>query len=810
MSNPSLTISLIPVFHNYLKIAIRQLWKHKLFSAINLFGFASGLMVCFLTIAHINVVFSYDNFHPRRDRIYRIITDVSTGSTGLTNYATTPLSLAPALTRDYDFLEEAVRYIPLSRLIPGRSFQANDKQLNLEAAAVDPNFFNLFHFPLEQGRPPREPLTVVITPKTASRFFGGISPIGKVLQHKTLGFVTITGVLAEPPLNSHFKFDALLSLASFPQAFQPGGLQEWQRYKQAYTYVLLKSATPVNQLQQALPSLLKRATSNLSASQKTDYRFRVQALTQLSPATHELSQRMINEKSYTELAVELLVGLITLLLAGFNYVNLTLARSISRAREVGLRKVVGALRWQLMSQFIAESVVVALLAVGLAYGMAALIRPLPAVQLWLISGQAWDAKVWMLFIGFVLVAGVVAGWVPARILSGFPPAQVLRSASGLGVMRGFSFRKVLIVVQFIVSLVAMILLVTLYRQFQYLTTADYGFRREQLLTLPLSTQPRPGLIQALSQVAGVEQVSASSALLNELNQIRHVRVKRTSSDSSRLVVVDIDSHFVQTMGLSLVAGRNFPAQTGITTQRLVSRFVLINEEAVRALRLGSPAQTIGYTLWLNDSLNVQVAGVVKNFRFSFLAQPIQPLLMQYQPDQFRYLSLAVTKGTEDAVLAETKRIWQRQLPYEPFLGTWYDAYLTSKYDNSQFTDFLAVLIGLSLSIASLGLLGMVTYNLQLRTKEVGIRKVMGATLGQLMSRLSWEFSKLLVIALLLAYPLGYLAGTALLQNFAYRVSVGLETFALCVGVLLIVGGLTIGIRTYRAAQTNPTDSLRSE
>jgi len=798
------------MLQNYLKIALRQLWKHKLFSAINLFGFASGLMVCFLTIAHIRVVFAYDDFHPKRGRIYRIITDVSNASTGLTTYATTPLALAPALKQDYPFLEEAVRYMPLSRLIPGSSFQSNDKQLDIEAAAVDPGFFTLFGFRLQRGRPAMEPLTAVITPKTADRFFGTADPIGKVLQHKTLGLVTITGVLTEPPLNSHFKFDALFSLASFPQAFQPSDRQQWHYYRQAYTYVLLKPATSVDPLQQALPALLKRAWGNLPTRQKTDYHFQVQALSQLSPATQKLSERMLNEKSYTELVVEFLIGLVTLLLAGFNYVNLTLARAISRAREVGLRKVVGALRGQLMSQFIAESVVVALLAVGLAYGMAALIRPLPAVQLWLISGQRWDAQVWLFLIGFAWLAGVLAGWAPARILSGFGPVQVMRSSSGLGMMRGLSFRKALIVVQFIVSLVAMILLVTLYRQFQYVTTADYGFRREQLLTLSLRAQPRPGLLQALGQLAGVEQLSASSALLNELNQTRQVRTHRASRDASRVMVLDADSGFVPTMGLSLLAGRNFSAQPNGRGPRLGSSFVLINEEAVRALRLGNPAEAIGHRLWLTDSLEVQVAGVLKNFRYSFLAQPIQPLLMQDQPDRFRYLSLAVTKGSEAAVLAQTKRIWQRQLPDEPFLGEWYDAYLSRKYDKSQYTDFLAILISLSFSIASLGLLGMVTYNLQLRTKEVGIRKVMGATAGQLVISLSWEFSKLLIIALLLAYPLGYLAGTALLQNFAYRVSVGLETLVFCMGVLFVLGGLTIGLRTYRAAQANPTDSLRTE
>lgn len=798
------------MIQNYLKIALRQLWKHKLFSAINIFGFASGLMVCFLTIAHIKVVFEYDDFHPKRDRIYRIITDVTNVNTGPATFATTTRSLAPALKQEYDFLEDAVRYIPLSKMIPGSTFRGNDKQLEIQAAAVDPGFFDLFQFRIQRGRAATDPLTAVITPKTAIRFFGTTDPIGKVLHHPTLGLVTITGVLAEPPLNTHFKFDALFSLVSFPQGFQRGAVQEWQQYRQAFTYVLLKPSTSVDRLRQVLPSLLKRATVNLPADRKTAYQFRVQALAQLSPATEQLKERMVNEKSYTELAVEFLIGLVTLLLAGFNYVNLTVARSISRAREVGLRKVVGAFRWQIMSQFIAESVMVALLAVALAYGMAAFIRPLPAVQLWLISGHTWDTQLWLLFLGFALLAGVLAGWAPARILSSFEPAQVFRSFSGLRVIRGFSFRKALIVSQFIVSLVAMILLVTLYRQFHYLTTADYGFRRERLLTLPLSDQPRPGLIQELSQVAGVEQVSASSVLLSDLNQSRYIRRDRTGRDSTRVIMIDIDTSFLQTMDLSLVAGRNFPAQTRFTGQRLASPFVLLNEEAVRAIRLGNPAETIGRVLRLNDSTEVQVVGVVKNFRFSMQAQPVQPLLMQYQPDRFRYLSLAVSEGAEQAVLAKAKRIWQRHLPYKPFLGEWYDDYLSARYDKSQFTDFLSILIGLSLSIASLGLFGMVTYNLHLRIKEVGIRKVMGATVEQLVTTLSWDFGKLLVIALLLAYPLGYLAGTALLSNFAYRVTIGFETLGLCVGLLLVLGGLTIVLKTYRAAQANPTDSLRAE
>lgn len=792
------------MLQNYIKIAWRNLWKHKLFSFINVFGLASGLVVCFLAIAHVKGTLDYDNFHPNRNRIYRIITDVTSRNNDRTGYATSPLSLADVLKRSYDFVEETVRIIRLPEEMTG-----NYKRLNVQVFAVDPGFSSIFNFRLEKGRPATEPRTAVVTRKTAERYFGTANPIGKVLEHANLGPVTITGVLADLPLNTHLKFDVLVSLTAYLPATRQNPYWGWQQYGNGYTYVLLKPTATAENLKNALPSIVKRATQGLRLPNEKSYSLRAQSLSQISPA-REMLRSSMNVQHYGELLAELFVGLTTLLLAGFNYVNLTLARSIGRAREVGVRKVAGALRWQLMGQFMVESVVLSLLALGLAYGMAELIRPMPTVQQWFMGGLAWDIRLWLILIGFTLVTGVLAGLAPARILSSFEPAQVFRSYTGLRVLRGLSFRKSLIVAQFSISLIALIVLLTLTRQFRYLAAADYGFRRERLLNISTGNQSPQQLINELSQLAGVERVAATSELLSEFGDARFVSRERNGSDSTRAISFAVDSNFIWTMGLTLVAGRNLPTNGQTASRGQVSRFILVNEEAVRTFRLGNPSEAVGRSVWLNDSTEVQIAGVLKNFRFATLSRPIGPLLLLHQPHRFRHISVAVAQGSEQTVLAEAERIWKRLRPYEPFRGEWYDDFLYRQYDRSEDTHLLALLIGMALSIACLGLLGIVTYNTQMRVKEVGIRKVMGATVTQIVALLSWGFLKLLLIAGLIAYPLGYLAGRALLYNFTYRVSIGLETVGLCFGILLMIGSLTIGLQTYRAALMNPVNSLRSE
>ncbi|CCH51901.1 protein of unknown function DUF214 [Fibrisoma limi BUZ 3] len=789
------------MLQNYLKIALRNLWKHKLFSFINVFGLASGLTVCLLAIAHIKGTFDYDNFHPNRDRTYRIITDVIGKDNDLASFATSPMPLGALLKQQYGFIEEAARAVK-----EYGEFTGNHKRLTMMSFAVDPAFFRIFNFKLAKGRPATEPNTVVLTQETAERFFGTANPVGQTLQNSDLGTFTVTGVLAEPPAKSHLRFDMLYSLQTLHKPEHRAAFEQWNQFETGHTYVLVKPDTPDDALDKILPSVVSRVTRGLSFKTAKSYSFRTQRLDRLSPAREELMWGTY-EPQITGLLAEFGVGLVTLLLAAFNYINLTLARSLSRAREVGIRKVAGALRRQVMGQFMAESIVLSLLALGLAFVMLEAVKPMAFVQQWLIGGVHWDWTLWSTFIGFSIIAGLLAGIVPARVLSGFEPAQVLRSQTGLKIARGFSLRKTLIVIQFAISLVAMIALRTMIRQMDYMATGDYGFRQERLLTLPINDVPVQRFTNELNRLSGVEGVSPISVMLADHGgeEIAMVRRQRSALDSAMAFVMSVDAEFLPTMQLSLLAGRNLSRSVADSS----GHFVLVNEEALRTFGLNDSRAAIGQTIWLRDK-EVQIAGVVRDFRYTTFNWDIKPLILRYEPANFRYINVAVAQGAEEAVLADVRRIWKQFLPYEPFAGQWYTDYLRQRHSHTEDTDFMGLLLALAFSIACLGLLGMVTYNTQTRVKEVGVRKVLGAEVRQIVWLLSRDFVRLLLLAAAIAMPLGYLAGYAFLTSFAYHVSIGLETFGLCVGVLLVLGVLTIGIRTYRAALANPADSLRTE
>jgi putative ABC transport system permease protein len=804
------------MLHAHLIIAFRNVGKHKLFSAINIFGLAAALSVCFLAIAHIKGIYDFDTIHRKRNRIYRILTQVTTPENRQSDWATSPLPLAGELKKNYAFVEATSRLVRTSG-----DLMTNDSQLTSLVYAVDADFFHLFSYRFDKGHPPLKPGTIVLTHKAAQRYFGQLDPLGKTLNHRQFGPLIVTGILADLPPNSHLSFDALISLSNLASLRPAVAYWGWQQFQNGYTYVLLKPNARATNLQTVLPAMSRLASQALHGATARRYSFRLQPLTQIAPARQFL-KLALHEPHYGELLAEVGVGLIILLLAGFNYVNLTLARSLGRAREVAVRKVVGAQRWQLMTQFITESIVFSFIALGLAVGMTQLIRPMTAVQQWFMGSLAWDNRLWLILVVFTLLTGFVAGLLPARILSSFQPSQAFRTQQPrflLGISFGGNqlFRKSLIVIQFAVSLIALVVVLSLSRQFRYMATGEYGFRRKQVLIIPLTDQSVPRLVNELNQLVGVEQVTASSDLLGLSGGLqRQIRRQRGNADSAAASVIAVDANFLPTMGLTLLTGHNLVAVDSMgfspsgqsSGANSSTPFVLINEQAVKALGLGDPGGAVGQSLWLTQEQSVRVAGVLKNFHFGAFALPIKPLILINQSSQFRYMQVAISLRADHAILARVRRIWSRLYPYQPFSSQWYDDSLRQLYDRRTDLQLTGLLIGMALSIACLGLLGIVTYNTEIRTKEVGIRKVMGASVGQVIGLLSWDFIKLLLLAAGLGLPLGYLAGSFLLQNFAYHIRIGLDSLGLCLLVLVILGGLTIGWRTYRASLSNPVDSLR--
>lgn len=781
---------------NYIKIAVRNIWKHRLFSLINVFGLASGLMVCMLAIAHIKGAFDYDNFHPKRQQIYRILTDVTTKENNRTAFASSPLPLAASL-KTYSFVENTARVVRTYGEV-----SASAKKMSLLSFAVDPAFHELFGYRIVSGQASARPGTAMISQKAAEKLFGTRNPVGNVLMQDGIGHSIITGVLENAESTSHLRFEVLFSVSDDVMARLDAD-RDWNDFSTGYTYALLKPGTAAPQLNQIMPALSQTAQAGLRGSDIKRYEFRAQPLSGISPSAEELINSTY-EPQISGLSAEMAVGLVTLLMAAFNYINLTLARSMSRAREIGIRKTSGALRWQLVIQFMAESVILSMLALGLAFVMLEMVRPMAFVQQWLIGGVVWDWKLWGAFIVFSVVTGLLAGLVPARVLSRFQPAEVLRSRTGLKVIRGISLRKALIVAQFSISMIAMVALMTMMRQQHYMATADYGFQSKNVMNIPLNGVPFERLSNEIDKLAGVEHVSGIVQPFGHHGPTTRVKSGRNEADPIVAFQFDIAPNFVKTLGLTLVAGQDLPDTPGS------ANLVMVNEEAVSKLNLGDSRAAIGKSILLEDSTEVQIAGVLKDFRFTSFAWEIKPLILKQQTSGVRYLHAAVGPGTKADMEAAIKGIWTKLSPYEPFNGQWYDDFLYEHHSHAEDVHFMALLLGISFSIACLGLLGMVTYNTQTRVKEVGIRKVLGAKISQIIWLLSRDFVKLLAIAAVIALPLGYAVGYAFLASFAYHVSIGFETLGLCFGILLLLGGLIITTRTFKTASSNPVDALAND
>ena len=784
------------MFKNYFKTAWRNLMKHKLFSFINIFGLASGMTVCMLALMHIKGAYDYDTFHPDADRSYRIITHLTRKNGEQLLTASSPHPLGAYLKDTYKAIDKTARvYFSYGDVA------ANNKNLYAKQAFANADFYNIFGFRLLAGSPATAPQTVVLTGETATRFFGTEDPIGKSVTLGTAGDFIVTGILAKPPRPSHLKFDLL---ASMPLLSKKELAEDWANEAAAYTYVQLKKGTSKEALENIVKQVTGEATRLIAPVTDKKLEFEPQALGAISPSI----KRMYNttgEPVLQNLMGFAAIGLVILLLAFFNYVNLTLARSLDRAREVGIRKVAGAFKRQLMLQFIGEAVFTACLAFGLALVLLQLISGLQIVQN-LTRDVTLDATMWIIFALFAIATGLLAGWIPARVLSGFQPVQVLKGAFNAKLFGGVGLRKILTVIQFSVSLVAMVTLHIFYNQFRFMATADYGFNREQILNIPLQPAQYERTAAAYASIAGVEMVSATSGLFGFFGGDNRFIRQEKESDSLTASYFSVTPSYVHAMGLQLVAGVSISE----TAPGTATPAVMLNEEACRALKFKNPNEAVGKLVWTNDSTNYRITGVVKDFHFASFRRSMRPLLLVYNTDEFTNLSLAIAKGAEQTIVPKLEQAWKALYPHQPFEGVWFDKQLYEQHLHKDDLLFLGLLTGMALSIACLGLLGMVIYTTKNRSKEVGIRKVMGAGIGQIIVVISKDFIWLLGIAVCIGLPLGAFVGSALLQQYAYRIPVGIGILLASAAALLCLGSITIGWQTYRTASTNPVKSLRTE
>lgn len=795
---------------SYIKIAIRSLLRNRLTSFINIFGLGLSMSVGLMIIIRLQDQLSYDNFHPAPERTFRITSSYLQKNGERWKMASTPLPLKEALNTSQDVVEVCTSVYPAFN---GKATSAG-KEMGLNGAFTDASFFKVFGFSLLAGNAAtalQQPNTVIITKAVAEKFFGTGNAIGKIISLEKKGSFIVTGVLNEMPGKSHLDFDAYASYASIEQLEKTNALPErlktWFAFNSGYTYVLLKKKTAPGALMNRLQSI---ATDLNRMNKEATTGFSIQRLDKITPGREELANEIGRGSSWSKIYFELVVALLILLAACFNYTNLTIARALTRAKEVGMRKIVGAKRYQIFIQYVVESVLLCLFALGFAWIILAFIiryAPFNDDYEFIPSSFHYNSTLIYWSLAYALLTGVFAGVSPAWILSAFKPLRVLKNLSTARILGKVSLQKSLIVFQYSLSLTLIIFLFAFYKQFSFLAKADPGFKRENVMIIPVDGVDETIAAQRISGVAGVRSVAATTAdFTKRFTGLSTPVWVSDNKEATSLKYYYANKNFIPSMEFTLIAGTNFPAETENKEQ-----YIVLNEKAVQALALGSPEKAVGQKLWVNDSTQLEVTGVLKDFQYEGAGRPIQPLAFRNKRSTYNYLYVTVDNGDKKAFLENIEQAWKEIQPAsQPNQFLWLDEEI--KKGNSQIAtiSLLGFLVFIAIAVASLGLLGLVIYTVEVRRKEISIRKIVGASKKQLIQKLSQGFINLLLIAGIIAMPIGYILGTLFLQNFAQRISFGIINLVGCFMVVFSIGLFTIISQTYKAAMANPVKNLRTE
>jgi putative ABC transport system permease protein len=796
---------------NYFKIAIRNIVRHKAYSIINIAGLSVGMACTILILLWVQYELSFDRFHQNADRIFRLATNFDVGSLR-GKWAVSNFPAGPTLQKDYPEVTKAVRIRAERDRI---SVQYQQKKFFEKFLFADNGIFDVFTFPLIRGNPKSALASldaVVISENLAKKYFGQENPIGKILRLENKYDAKVTGVMKNLPPNSHitcdmfFSFEVLKDLPWYKKK-----MEHWEEGYFNYTYLLLGEGYNFRDLEKKFPALIQKHMADLLKTTGGKIEYFLQPLSSIhlhSKLEFEISPNgdIANVVAFAAIA------LFILLIACINFMNLSTARSASRTKEVGIRKVVGAHRGHLIIQFLGESFLLCFVSIILALGLVEM--SLPIFQSLYGSHLSYDhvSLFWLLpgLMGILLFTGFVSGFYPSFFLSAFKPVQILK---GLFKMNGtgYRFRNILVVIQFIVSTTLIIATGIAIEQIHYMKNKPLGFDKDHILTtriidrsLRRSLEP---FKKELKRHSGIVNVAASSHIPSLKTFVNAYRPEGfTVKELQPMGVMSIDRDFVNTIGVDIIAGRNFSSE--ITTDPKDA--ILINVTAAKKFGWEDPVGKKIMNLDDDDGelvITKTVIGVVRDFHMEALRNKIVPLYIHNNPDTFGYLTIKLRKGNISQTMAFIKRIWKEYDPAHPFEYTFLDEAFNRQYkaeDKLSTVFFCFTLI--SIFVACLGLFGLASFSAEQRTKEIGIRKALGATISGIILLLSKEFTKWVLVANIIAWPIA----NNWLQNFAYRINIGLGTFVLTGLSALIIALLTVGYQAIKAARANPVDSLRYE
>ncbi|MCW3106663.1 MAG: FtsX-like permease family protein [Segetibacter sp.] len=798
------------MWKNNFKTAWRNIANNKLFSAINIFGLAIGLACCILMFLFIQHELSYDKFHANSKNLYRV-TSIADGTNGKTNLAVTPSPWVPLMKKDYPEIKQFVRLLKDERVLIGE--RGKEHSFVKDVLFSDSTFFDVFSFKLLKGDPAsalRQPNTVVLTSETAKKYFGTSDPIGKTLEVSTAFTATInvqvTGVVDEPPANSHFKFDALVSMSTM------GDISNMWSYHMYHTYVVLANGTSKNALETKLKSFSdKYITNNPNADGKQE--IHLQPITDIHLRSHMVGE--IEENGdITYVYIFSGIALFVLLIACLNFMNLSTVRSLKRAKEVGLRKVVGAERQQLIRQFLGESILVSFFALILSLVIVFLTLPVFND----LSGRTLHLNFrsnYNFILAFILLTGLVgilSGLYPASVLSSFKPVEVLKGSFQKSI-KGNALREVLVTLQFVISIGLIASTILVYRQMQFVQNKKLGFDKEKMIVLTMQKNNDPKKIEALKtslmNTPGVIAASAASTIPSTKIPVNLIHDESAAAKENRsMQMLFVDHDFVKTMQMKLIAGRGF-SKTFATDE---SEGFIVNNETVKQAGWKIANNAIGKSFqWVMPDQVLKsgkIIGVVEDFNITPLKSTVQPLVMHILPRRFQYLYVRLNSNN---ALANVEKTFKKFNPVQPFEYTFLDETINAMYaSEKKLGKIFGYFSGLAILIACMGILGLSIYSTQQRIKEIGIRKVLGATPVNIVKELSKEFMKPVFIAAIIASPVAWFVMNKWLQDFAYRINISVWIFVLAGVIALLIALLTVSFQAIKAAIANPVKSLRSE
>jgi putative ABC transport system permease protein len=790
---------------NYFKIAFRNLWRHRVFSFINILGLTVGMTACFLIFLYVHFELSYDSFHSKANRIYRVVCDIKT-PTEVIKAGGPSWAVGPHITQDFPQVEAAVRTTDDELLVR----KGNVKFQELNSLWADSAFFGMFDFKLLKGNPKtvlQEPLSIVFSESAAKKYFGNADPVGQTVLLTGEGFTAkITGIMKDIPENSTIKADMLVSMSTLTRKLNPGLDDQWGNYGNS-TFVLLKPGTRPADLQAQLPAFLERRNGT---EMKKINMYPTLFLEPLKDVYLRSTRNGNNTGNINNVYIFSWVAVFILLIACFNFVNLTTARSAERAKEVGIRKVVGAVKGQLTGQFIGESVLLCAISFILTLVSTALLLP----SFNHLAGKTISTGIFE-NLNFVLILflaaigiGSLAGVYPALVLSSFKPVTVLKGRFSTGT-KGQLLRKALVIAQFTISIALIIATIIVYNQMNYMRRQDLGFNKDQMMVINTNGDPaKDAFRNAVAGLPNIKGVAMASSVPGGGNPAAYSEIENVKGvlQIANLDLYFVDFDYIPQFKIKIIAGRAFsPDFQTDTTQSMI-----LNEAAVKMFGYTSPAQAVGHRFkqWGREG---RIIGVMKDFHFRSLQLPIKPLSMRIEPNGCSLVAIKLSTQNLPKTIAAIENKWNALIPARPFSYYFLDEFFDKQYRTEErFGKLFLNFSVLAIIISCLGLLGLASYSTMQRTREIGIRKVLGASVPNIVNLLSREFLKLVAIAILIASPVAWFAMHGWLQDFAYRIEIGWWIFLIAGLIAVLIALATVSFQAIKAAIANPVKSLRVE